>query len=131
MVSFRSTAVVPTDRAARFGKQLSSHLGRRHGGTWSEEDQRGSVTFEVASATLEASPEALTLTVLTDDPDAVERFENVVGRHLVRFGREANFVVTWHRSDGGAGSEQRFDDPEDEHPARPAREGEHAQEEQR
>ncbi|HRL50564.1 MAG TPA: DUF2218 domain-containing protein [Propioniciclava sp.] len=131
MVTIRSTAIVPTDRAARFGKQLSSHLGRRLGGEWLDDEQRGSVNFEVATATLEASPEALTLTVLTDDPDAVERFENVVGRHLVRFGREANFVVTWHRSDGGAGSEQRFDDPEDEHPARPAREGEHAQEEQR
>ena len=131
MVSNRSTATVPTDRAARFGKQLSSHLGRKMGGEWLDEEQRGTVNFDVASATLEASSEALTLTVLTDGPDAVPRFENVVGRHLVRFGRDANFVVTWRRSDGSPGTEQRFDDSEDEHPARPAREGDPAQEEQR
>ncbi|QIK72501.1 DUF2218 domain-containing protein [Propioniciclava coleopterorum] len=112
MAQITSTAVVPTDRAARFGKQLASHLGRRNGGEWLDDEQRGSVDFVEATAALAASPDALTLTV-DAGPEVIERFEQVVGRHLVRFGRDAGFVVTWTRSDGTPGSEQRFDDPDD------------------
>ena len=115
MAHITSTAVVPTPRAARFGKQLASHLGRRNGGEWLEDEQRGSVNFVTATAALTASAEALTLTVSTDDPDAVARFEGVVGGHLVRFGRDEEFIVSWTRSDGTPGTEQRFDDPRPDH----------------
>lgn len=117
MAQITSTATVPTERAARFGKQLASHLGRKNGGEWSEDDQRGTVNFVVATAGLDAAPDALTLTVTSEDPEAIARFEGVVGRHLVRFGRDQEFVVTWSRSDGEPGTEQRFDDPETPRPA--------------
>ncbi len=114
MAHITSTALVRTSRAARFGKQLASHLGRRNGGEWLDDEQRGSVNFVTAAATLTAAPDALTLTVVADDPEAVARFEGVVGGHLVRFGRGEEFVVGWTRSDGTPGTEQRFDDPRPE-----------------
>lgn len=102
-----SKATVPTERAARYGKQLTSHLGRRAVATW--DDEAGTGTLEMgdgkARATLTATDSAL-LFDLTASADDVEGFEDVIGRHLVRFGRRDELTVRWSRSDGTAGSTQ-------------------------
>jgi hypothetical protein len=106
---------VSTDRAGRYGKQLASHLGRRAQSEWNEEDGRGLITFGTARAELDATADALIVTIWSqeDAADAVDRLENVVGRHLVRFGTRDELVVAWTRAGGVPGSVQRKDTDDD------------------
>ena len=103
----RSEAVVATDRPARYGKQLVAHLGRRHGGEWSEDDERGFVLLAGGRAGIASAADGLHLSVEGPAED-LERLEDVVGRHLVRFGTRDELHVRWTRSDGRPGTEQRL-----------------------
>jgi hypothetical protein len=99
-----STATVATDRPGRYGKQLVGHLTRRATGEWDEEAGTGWIQFTGGRVVLTATDGALDLALSADDD--VERLEDVVGRHLVRFGTRDELVVRWSRSDGSAGSVQ-------------------------
>jgi hypothetical protein len=103
-----STAQVATDRPGRYGKQLVSHLARRATGDWSDDAGRGTIDFgeDTGRAELIAGDGVLELSVSGTDLD---RLEDVVGRHLVRFGSKDELIVNWRRSDGSAGSQQRND----------------------
>lgn len=102
-----SVAVVATDRPARYAKQLASHLGRRARTTWDDDTRRGTVAFgdDGDGAVLTCRDDALVLE-LTASPAVVARLEDVLGRHLVRFGSRDELVVTWRRADGSAGTRQ-------------------------
>lgn len=112
-----STAHVPTDRGGRYAKQLASHLGRRLETSWDESTGTGSAQFAHGVCTLTATPDALVLeAVTTGDTSDLEQIENVVGRHLVRFGTRDELVVHWQRADGTPGGTYRNDDePEPGH----------------
>jgi hypothetical protein len=108
-----STATVATARAARYGRQLTSHLGRRLATSWETRAGTGVVSFEHGRCGLHATDEALELLIELSpeaDPTTVgaqlDRIEDVVGRHLVRFGARDELVARWVRSDGSAGSVQ-------------------------
>ncbi len=103
-----STARVATDRPARYGKQLASHLNRRAVGTWEDATDTGSIVFGEAGNRVDMTcePDALVF-ALTAAPDDVALLEDVIGRHLVRFGTRDELVVSWTRADGSAGTEQR------------------------
>lgn len=112
-----SSAAVDTPRASRYGKQLATHLGRRVVTEWDEHTGTGLVVFDGGRCELRATPEQLLLHVeLTDGTDpgvAPQRLgliEDVVGRHLVRFGTRDELVVTWVRSDGSPGREYAYTD---------------------
>jgi uncharacterized protein len=108
----RSEARVVTDRPHRYAKQLASHLGRRIQTEWSEEAGTGRLDFPFGTGTLTAEPGALLVTV-ESDADHLERLEDVVGRHLVRFGTKDELVVEWHRDNGEPGLLQRSEaDPQ-------------------
>lgn len=104
-----SEALVATDRAARYGKQLASHLGRKASTEWDEESGRGSVLFSGGRGRAELSVEdgGLLMRVYAT-PGADDNLEDVLGRHLVRFGARDELVVTWTRADGSRGTEQRL-----------------------
>ncbi len=104
-----SVARVATDRPERYGKQLVSHLTRRLTGSW--DGSTGELTLGDAGdrADLGAEPGALVLTILAA-PEQLDRWEDVLGRHLVRFGTKDELVATWTRSDGSAGTTQRVED---------------------
>ncbi|WP_220488119.1 DUF2218 domain-containing protein [Tessaracoccus sp. MC1756] len=111
-----SVASVTTERPARYGKQLVGHLGRRAGGEWSAETESGWVQLgDLGRAELTAETDTLVLQVFGPDAEAIERLEQVVGRHLVRFGTKDKLAVAWVRDDGTPGTEQRFSDPEPMH----------------
>jgi hypothetical protein len=104
-----SSAAVPTDRAGRYAKQLSTHLGRRLETSWDEGTGTGSIRFDVGECALTATPGALVMEIaLVDEPPdpagSLDRMEDVVGRHLVRFGTRDELVVQWQRADGSPGS---------------------------
>ncbi|MFI6449585.1 DUF2218 domain-containing protein [Kitasatospora sp. NPDC050543] len=106
----RSEARVVTDRAARYAKQLSAHLGRKITANWSEETGRGELTFSAGTATLVAEPQVLLLTV-EGAADSLPQLEDVVGRHLVRFGSRDELVVEWRRDNGEPGLVHRIEEP--------------------
>ena len=104
-----STAIVPTQRAARYGKQLVSHMAHKITGFWDEAasgyllfDREGPVLgrFDVI-----ASPSVLRLELRTT-PERAAHLEHVAGIHLARFGARDGLTIAWRRSDGSAGSTQ-------------------------
>lgn len=105
-----STAHVLTERPARYGKQLASHFGHKTPFTWDAEAGRGEGSFGngLAAVTVTAVDDALDL-VVEAPADEIERFEGVVGRHLVRFGAKDELICHWTRGDGSEGTEQRHD----------------------
>ncbi|MET9182850.1 DUF2218 domain-containing protein [Kitasatospora aureofaciens] len=104
-----STARVATDRAARYAKQLAAHMSRRIETSFSPETGHGTLAFRAGTATLEAQSDALLLTV-EGERDKLPELEDVVGRHLVRFGARDELVVEWHRDNGEAGLVHRNDE---------------------
>jgi hypothetical protein len=93
-----STALVATDRPARYGKQLVAHLSRRAVGTWDEDTDTGWIDFGTGQATLTAVEG--TLEIRLSAGDDVDRLEDVLARHLVRFGTRDELTVQWTRTDG-------------------------------
>ncbi len=118
-----STAVVTTDRGGRYAKQLVSHLGRRLETSWDEATDHGVVLFEGGRCDLSSTADGLSLLARVDalttgdgDPALLARIEDVVGRHLVRFGTRDELVVAWQRTDGSPGGVFRnTDDPDPAH----------------
>lgn len=103
-----STALVATDRPGRYAKQLAAHLARRSETTWDEASGTGVIAFpQGGRAELAAVETGLALRLFCA-PEDVARLEDVVGRHLVRFGARDELVVAWCRVDGTAGTVQRF-----------------------
>lgn len=103
-----STAHVSTDRPGRYAKQLVSHMGRKTQAAWDPETGKGTIEFADGAVLAALTDRADSLDIeITASADSVERFEGVVGRHLVRFGSRDELVCTWTRSDGSPGTEQR------------------------
>lgn len=103
-----SVATVPTERAARYGKQLVSHMAHKITGSWDETsghllfDREGPVLgrFDVT-----ASPSDLRLELRTE-PERADRLEFIVGIHLARFGARDSLAISWERTDGSDGTTQ-------------------------
>lgn len=105
-----STASVPTQRAARYGKQLVSHMGHKITGSWDEEAASGYLLFDREGPALGrvdviASPSDLRLELRTT-PERAAHLEHVAGIHLARFGARDSLAIAWERTDGSEGSTQ-------------------------
>ena len=105
-----STAIVPTQRAARYGKQLVSHMTHKITGSWDEEAASGYLLFDREGPVLGrfdviASPSALRLELRTT-PERAAHLEHVAGIHLARFGARDGLTIAWQRTDGSEGSVQ-------------------------
>jgi uncharacterized protein len=95
-MSYASTALVATDRAERYRKQLASHFG--HGIEVREEPEETVLVFgEDTTTTLRAIGDALVMVVRAGTVEDLARIENVTGGHLVRFGEKDELVVEWRR----------------------------------
>ena len=105
-----STAIVPTQRAARYGKQLVSHMAHKITGFWDEDAGSGYLLFDREGPVLGrfdviASPSDLRLELRTT-PERAAHLEHVAGIHLARFGARDGLTIAWQRSDGSAGTTQ-------------------------
>lgn len=105
-----SVATIPTERAARYGKQLVSHMGHKITGFWDEEASSGHLLFDREGPVLGrfdvvASASDLRLELRTE-PERADRLEFIVGIHLARFGARNSLAVVWERTDGSEGSTQ-------------------------
>lgn len=105
-----SVATVPTERAARYGKQLVSHMAHKITGSWDEEAGSGYLLFDREGPVLGrfdviASASDLRLELRTE-PERADRLEFIVGIHLARFGARDSLTISWERTDGSEGSTQ-------------------------
>jgi hypothetical protein len=91
-----SQAVVATNRAERFAKQLASHLGQRMAVTTVHGDQQ--LSFSAGRCLLTPRPDALVLTATAAGADALASVQEVIARHLVRFGAKDELTVEWQPS---------------------------------
>ena len=105
-----SVATVPTERAARYGKQLVSHMGHKITGSWDEEAGNGYLLFDREGPVLGrfdviASASDLRLELRTE-PERADRLEFIIGIHLARFGARDSLAISWERTDGSEGTTQ-------------------------
>ena len=105
-----ATASVSTERAARYGKQLVSHMGHKITGSWDEEAGSGYLLFDREGPVLGrfdviASASDLRLELRTT-PERADRLEHVAGIHLARFGARDSLAISWERTDGSEGTTQ-------------------------
>jgi hypothetical protein len=95
-VTLTSRADVSTDAPARYAKQLVSHLGRKL--TWSTEGDTSSADIGTGTGTVQVGEGVLTLLAAAPDEEGLDRVEDVLGRHLERFGQRNELAVTWVRA---------------------------------
>ena len=103
-----SVATVPTERAARYGKQLVSHMAHKITGSWDEEAGSGYLLFDREGPVLgrfDVVASASDLRLRTT-PERAEHLEHVAGIHLARFGVRDSLAVSWRRTDGSEGTTQ-------------------------
>jgi uncharacterized protein len=93
-------ADVPTDVPERYAKQLVSHLGRRV--EFTVEGPRSTAVIAGGTGIVEVGDGVLILRAQAPDAATLDRVQDVLGRHLERFGQRNELVVVW-AEDGAAG----------------------------
>jgi hypothetical protein len=86
-------ADVSTDAPERYAKQLVAHLGRRV--EWTTDGAVSTADLAGGTGTVEVGDGVLTLRAQAPDTEALARVQDVLGRHLERFGQRNELVVTW------------------------------------
>jgi hypothetical protein len=90
-----SRADVATATPERYAKQLVAHLGRKV--SFSTDGGISTATIGDATGQVIVGDGVLTLTATGSDPAAVAVVEDVLGRHLERFGARNELAVHWVR----------------------------------
>jgi hypothetical protein len=97
----RSTAVVPTDAAVRYAKQLLAHLGRKNTVELLDgEPDAGRLVFAYGTGTVRPQAGALVLDAAAPDAEGLAHVQDVLARHLERFGARRELVVSWQPGPG-------------------------------
>lgn len=87
----RSTAVVVTDAPARYAKQLLAHLGRKNTVEPVDGDPDGGrLVFAYGTGTVRPDAGQLVLDAVAADAESLARVEDVLSRHLERFGASSS-----------------------------------------
>lgn len=93
-----SRAVVPTDAPARYAKQLLAHLGRKAGVQPVDgEPDAGRLTLSAGTGIVRPQTDHLVLEAVAPDAESLAVVEDVLKRHLERFGARRELTVTWRR----------------------------------
>lgn len=88
-----ATARVATPLPRRYMTQLCKHFEHRLPVTLTDIEAR--IDFDSGVCTLEATNDAIVIRVEAKDVAGLERVEDVVARHLVRFAFREPVVVEW------------------------------------
>jgi len=89
--SHRSVAHVPTDRPARYGRQLVAHMGRKITTSWDDDSATGLLSFDLEGPVtgvveLACDDGALVLTLRTTEADLARLRDAVVAGVRERYG---------------------------------------------
>jgi uncharacterized protein len=92
----RSIARVPTDNPGRYGRQLLSHLGRKTAiEPLTDEPDGGTLVFAFGRGTIWPKEAHLELIAQSPDEEGLSHVQDVLARHLERFGARDELVVNW------------------------------------
>jgi hypothetical protein len=89
-------AVVPTGAAPRYQKQLVAHLGRKAEVRSEPEGER--LVFCAGSCLLTSGADFLRLSATAETSEGLQQVQEVLGRHLERFGQRDALSVSWQTS---------------------------------
>lgn len=93
---FGSSAVVATGAPVRYAKQLLAHLGRRNTVELIDgEPDAGRLVFAYGTGTVRPQDGRLLLAAAAPDEEGLARVQDVLQRHLERFGARRELVVRW------------------------------------
>jgi hypothetical protein len=92
-----ATAIVPTESAKRYSKQLIAHLGHKAETRIEPGGER--IVLTVGSCLLVSRAEAIELRAEADTAEGLERIKEVAGFHLERFGHRDGLVVRWLKTE--------------------------------
>jgi hypothetical protein len=95
-------ADVPTATPGRYAKQLVAHLGRKVAFHDVDSPAGAGSAADIGDARGTVVPGEGVLTLLAEAPDeaGLARVQDVLGRHLERFGQRQELVVSWVRPAG-------------------------------
>jgi hypothetical protein len=92
----RAVAVVVTDNPDRYAKQLLSHVGRKNGTQPLDGVPAGGrIVFPDGIGTIRPEEGRLVLEAEAADAAGLAHVQDVLGRHLERFGARLELVVAW------------------------------------
>jgi hypothetical protein len=91
-----ASAVVTTGAAPRYVKQLVAHLGRKAEVRSEPEGER--LLFGAGSCLLTSGADAIHLRATAETPEGLQQVQEVIGRHLERFGQRDALAVSWQTS---------------------------------
>jgi hypothetical protein len=86
-------ADVPTDAPERYAKQLVAHLGRKV--EFTIDGPVSTATIAGGIGVIKVGDGVLTLLAEAPDAETLDRVQDVLGRHLERFGQRNELTVVW------------------------------------
>jgi hypothetical protein len=86
-------ADVRTDAPERYAKQLVSHLGRKL--EFTTEGATSTAPIAGGTGVIQVGEGVLTLRAEAPDAQTLDRVQDVLGRHLERFGQRNELTVVW------------------------------------
>jgi hypothetical protein len=86
-------ADVATDTPERYAKQLVSHLSRKT--EFTTEGATSTAPIAGGTGVIEIGDGVLTLLAEAPDGETLARVQDVLGRHLERFGQRNELTVVW------------------------------------
>jgi len=106
-----SIAVVSTDASERYGKQLLSHLAHkvRMEPLPDQPAPAGRLVFAYGVGTVLPMPGQLVLRATAADPESLARVQDVLQRHLEKFGARRELAVTWGPVDTAPDADEAAD----------------------
>ncbi len=93
----RATAIVVTDAPDRYAKQLLAHLGHKvtRAALPGQPEPAGQLLFSYGVGTVVPQDGRLVLGAVAADGESLAHVEDVLARHLMKFGARRELVVTW------------------------------------
>jgi hypothetical protein len=86
-------ADVRTDAPERYAEQLVSHLGRRT--AFAIDGAKSTASIAGGTGVIQVGDGVLTLVAEAPDAETLGRVQDVLGRHLERFGQRNELSVVW------------------------------------
>jgi uncharacterized protein len=90
-------ADVPTEAPERYAKQLVSHLGRRV--EFTTDGPTSTASIAGGTGAIHVGDGVITLHAEAPDAETLDRVQDVLGRHLERFGQRNELAVVWTRGE--------------------------------
>ncbi len=91
-----SIARVSTTVPRRYLGQLCKHFEHKRPVTCAADNAEGRIEFEIGTCTLDAGADTLNLHAEAPDAERLERLQDVVARHLLRFAFREPPEIVWH-----------------------------------